>query len=149
MVEKTKTPIDGTSQTEFNIDELGIGAPKFFDFECKDKKDSKYEYRWCAINKMGYYRMKRYEVVTKEECDRIKPFFGEFVDGAWHLFRGSKENMVLMRCPKNIYKARRAYYGNVYKDNIRGDKERLKDIGRQNWRKGDSIKPDQVIVDDR
>jgi hypothetical protein len=136
--------------TDENIKNLGVGSPNFYAFEFPEKLDrKKFVYRWTNWDNAPLMRTRKYVAVTLEECERIKPLHGEFKDSAWHLFDGSKSHMVLMRCPIEYFDQRRAYYGNIAKDNIQNDKEGLKAAGQREWRKGDSIAPDDVIVDSR
>ena len=135
--------------TEENIGDLGVGSANYMGFEHPENLDPKYAYRWVNIDSIPLMRTKKYVAVEQVECKRIMPLFGEWKDGAWHLFEGSKSHMIFMRCPKAYFNARRTYYGNQARENIEIDKESLKEIGHQAWKKGDSIGPDDVIVDKR
>ena len=146
-IETAYTGTDNLSQEE--IDSLGVGAPKYYDFENPSAKDPNFEYRWSNISDIAVLKSEKYATISKEEFDRIKPFFGEWFEGACHLFRGSNKHMILMRCPKALFDKRRKYYGQAGRSTIETDKESLKEAGRQSWRKGDSIGPDEIIKDER
>lgn len=149
MTNKTREITGDVPGTESYIEDLGVGSPKFFDFEKPKLRDPKFVYRWVNIDNVPLMRTRHYVAVDSTECARIKPYYGEFKDGAWHLFDGGKSHMVLMRCPKSYFEKRREYYGNIAKDNIENDTQALAEIGRQSWKKGDSIGPNQIIIDSR
>lgn len=146
-IESIHTGTDNLSQAE--IESLGVGAPKYYDFENPKAKDPNFEYRWCNPSDVAVLKSEKYATVTKEEFDRIKPFFGEWIDGACHLFKGSKKHMILMRCSKVLFEKRREYYGQLGRNTIEADKESLKEAGRAAWKKGDSIGPDEIVKDER
>lgn len=149
MAKVKETLAGNMSATEDNLRELGIGDMDPFQLEKPQLLDQNFSYRWCEFAKTPYFKMKKYLPITKEEFDRVIPMYAEWVDGGCHLFKGTKDHCILMRCPKKLFNLRRDHYGKGYKEYIRNDKERLKEIGRQGYRKGDSIKPDDVIVDER
>jgi len=147
---KVETIDTGISSTPKSYEEeIGVDTHHWHEFENKKAVDPNFVYRWCLIDNTAYFKTKSYIAITKDEADRIKPFSGEWEDGAWHAKPNNKDHYILMRCPKALFDKRRDYYGSVGKDQIKGDKERLKEVGRQNWRRGDSIGPEDIIVDER
>lgn len=150
MVKKIETIDAGVGNIQQSEEEaLGMGSARYEDFECTKKKDPNFEYRWVRIENVARAKATKYLPITEEEFNRIKPFYGQFSEGACHLFKDSNKHKILMRCPKKMFTRRRELYGSQGRDAVIKDKEHLKEQGNQAWKRGDSIKPGQIIDDSR